>query len=42
MDEVDDLEARKCPKCKRLMLKQEIDEIWYCEDCDKPHSEEKL
>lgn len=39
MDEVDDLEARKCSKCKGLMIKQEIDEIWYCENCDKPHAE---
>jgi len=31
MDEVDDLEAKKCLKCNRLMLKQEIDEIWYCD-----------
>ena len=41
MDEVDDLQARECPKCHGLMLKQEIDETWYCENCDKPHGEEK-
>lgn len=41
MDEVDDLEARECVKCHGLMIKQEIDEVWYCENCDKPHGEEK-
>ena len=28
MDEVDDLEAKKCPKCNRLMIKQEADETF--------------
>jgi ribosomal protein L37AE/L43A len=37
MDEVDDLEAKKCPKCNGLMIKQEIDQVWFCEICDKPH-----
>lgn len=41
MDEIDDLKARKCPKCQGLMIKQEIDEAWYCENCDKPHGKEK-
>lgn len=41
MDETDDLEAKKCSKCGRLMIKQEIDLSWYCEICDKPHGEGK-
>ncbi|MGD2107458.1 MAG: hypothetical protein PVH93_07615 [Nitrosopumilaceae archaeon] len=41
MDETDDLEAKKCSKCGRLMIKQEIDELWFCENCDKPHGEGK-
>jgi ssDNA-binding Zn-finger/Zn-ribbon topoisomerase 1 len=40
-DETDDLEAGKCSKCGRLMIKQEIDESWFCENCDKPHGEGK-
>ncbi len=40
MDEIDDLEAKECPKCHKLMLKQEIDEAWFCENCDKPHNGE--
>ena len=41
MDETDDLEAKKCARCGGLMFKQEIDEIWFCENCDKPHGEGK-
>lgn len=33
MDINDDLQAKKCPKCNALMIKQEIDEIWFCENC---------
>ena len=33
MDISDDLQAKKCPKCNSLMIKQEIDEIWFCENC---------
>ena len=41
MDETDDLEAKKCPKCNNLMIKQEIDLSWFCENCDHPHGKEK-
>lgn len=41
MDEVDDLEAKECSKCHGLMIKQEIDETWFCENCDKPHGEQQ-
>ena len=41
MDEVDDLDAKVCPKCHKSQIKQEIDEVWYCENCDKPHGHEK-
>ncbi len=37
MDETDDLEAKECPKCHGLLIKQEVDEGWFCENCDKPH-----
>jgi len=37
MDDADDLEAKKCPKYNGLMIKQEIDQVWFCEICDKPH-----
>ncbi len=40
MDESDDLEAKKCSKCGCLMIKQEIDLKWVCENCDKPHGKE--
>ena len=39
IDIVDDLAAKKCPKCSSLMIKQEIDESWFCENCDKLHGE---
>lgn len=42
MDEIDDLEARKCPKCHGLVIKQEIDETWYCEKCDKIHGDQEI
>ena len=41
MDEKDDLDAKKCPKCDSLMIKQEIDLSWFCESCDKIHGEER-
>jgi len=28
---------KKWPKCNGLMIKQEIDQVWFCEICDKPH-----
>ncbi len=37
MDETDDLEAKECLKCHGLLIKQEVDEGWFCENCDKPH-----
>lgn len=37
MDDADDLEAKECPKYNGLMIKQEIDQVWFCEICDKPH-----
>lgn len=41
MDITDDLEGKPCPKCGMLMIKQEIDETWFCESCDSPHGKEK-
>ncbi|NIM25042.1 MAG: hypothetical protein GTN35_03470 [Nitrososphaeria archaeon] len=41
MDETDDLEAKKCPACNRLMIKQEFDLTWFCENCDQPHGKER-
>lgn len=42
MDLTDDLDAKECPKCHGLLIKQEVDVGWFCENCDKPHEKKSL
>lgn len=41
VDEVDDLEAKICPKCHNLQIKQEVDGAWFCQNCVMPYKNEK-